>query len=97
MFVDKGFPLFLSKVESLGASRRRLIVKVAGGAKMYGKGKDDFFDIGNRNYMAFKELIHLYGLNVSAEDVGGHVSRTMYLHVDSGQTEVLANGAVSVL
>jgi len=55
MFADTGIPLLFKSVYEIGGEKRRLIVKVAGGAHMMdAKG---VFNIGKRNYMVLRKLL----------------------------------------
>ncbi len=90
MFVDTGLPLFFKALYAAGANKERLVVKVAGGAQMRDKG--DFFAIGKRNYVTMRKLFWKNGIMIAAEEVGGNVSRTMYLEIGSGQVRLSVNG-----
>lgn len=84
MFADTGIPLFLQKLCAMGASKPRLIVKVAGGAQFV--DHNDFFAIGKRNYTSMRKIFWKEGLLCKGEHVGGTISRTMYLEIGSGRT-----------
>ncbi len=84
LFVDTGFSMLLKAVYSLGAEKRRLIVKLAGASMLY---KDnDMFKIGEKNYKAARELLSQYRIPIRAEEVGGNIPRTLYLSIKDGQT-----------
>lgn len=91
MFIDTGVPLLLQKVYDLGARRDRLVVKVAGGASPL----EDItvFQIGQRNYTVFRKLMWKNSILITSEDVGGTISRTMSLHMDSGRTFIRSQGS----
>lgn len=86
MFANSGIPLLFRALYELGAVKKRLIVKVAGGAQLL----DDAgtFNIGKRNYVMLRKLFWKNNVLIDAEDVGGSVSRTLRLHVDSGTVTV---------
>ncbi len=89
MFADTGIPLLFKSVYSLGGEKKRLIVKVAGGAQMMdAKG---VFNIGKRNYMALRKLLWKNNVMIDAEDVGGFESRTMTLDISSGLVTIKKN------
>lgn len=90
MFVDTGAPLFFKEAYAMGAVKSRLVVKVAGGAAL-GGDKGDFFAIGKRNFVALRKILWVNGIMIAAEDVGGSISRTMYLDTGTG-TIVLQSG-----
>ena len=69
MFADTGLKALVRKLEALGAKKRRLHVKIAGGAAMSNGPKG--FDIGKRNCLAIRKLLWKYGVFLDAEEVGG--------------------------
>lgn len=83
MFADTGIPLLFQKSYSLGAQKRRLVVRLAGGSQVM----DDsgVFNIGRRNYLAVRRILWKAGVLIEAEDVGGAMSRTVRLEVGSGR------------
>ena len=90
MFADSGVPLLFRRAYSAGADKRRLVVKVAGGAQvMDDKG---VFNIGKRNYLAVRKLLWQAGVMIHAEAVGGSESRTVRLEVDSGRVFLRTGG-----
>lgn len=89
-YADTGVPLMLEQVIRLGANKRRLQVKVAGGAAVL--GDQSYFNIGRRNYAALKKLLWKSGILIQAEDVGGSVSRTVRLELSSGRFLVRESG-----
>ena len=91
MFVDTGTPLLFREAYEAGASKDRLIVKVAGGASLKEDGHD-FFAIGKRNFVALRKMLWQNSVIVAAADVGGTISRTMYLDVSTGRTWLQTDG-----
>ncbi len=86
MFVDTGVPKLFQGVYNLGADRHRLIVKVAGGSQLL--DDKNIFNIGERNYIAFSNLLARNGYTIHAKDVGGVSSRTLRMD--------LANGSITI-
>ncbi len=86
MFVDTGVPLLFNEAYKLGAKKDRIIVKVAGCSQIL----DDkgLFNIGERNYMTLRKLLWKNSLLITAEDVGGNDSRTLYLEIINGRVTV---------
>jgi chemotaxis protein CheD len=82
-YADTGIPLLLAKVTELGGVKRRLVVRIAGGAQMM--DASGVFDIGKRNYQALRKILWKVGVLVHAEAVGGSVSRTIRLEIGSGR------------
>lgn len=91
MFVDTGTPLFFKSLYSAGADKKNLVVKVAGGAAI-GKGKEDFFAIGKRNFVMLRKLFWKNGIMIAGQDVGGNIARTMFLDLNTGRTWCQSNG-----
>jgi chemotaxis protein CheD len=86
MFCDTGVPRLFRALYELGGVKNRLVVKVAGGSMLL----DDrgTFNIGKRNYLALRQLFWKNGVMIDGEDVGGSVSRTLRLHVGTGEVTV---------
>ncbi|WBL35629.1 chemotaxis protein CheD [Tepidiforma flava] len=87
-FADTGIDLLLQRLAEAGAVKRRLIVKVAGGAAVLGAANAEKFKIGVRNAEAITERLKHHGIRVTAADLGGTKGRTMELHVATGKTFV---------
>lgn len=82
MFCDTGVPKLFRAAYELGAVKKRLVVKVAGGSQLLDdKGT---FNIGKRNYLALRKIFWKNGVMIDAEDVGGSTSRTMKVDVSTG-------------
>ena len=91
MFVDTSIPAAIDVLEQAGASRRRLVVSVAGGIVHSGE-KDDFFVIGKKNVIALRKVFWQLGMLIDAKDVGGDLPRTMYLEVGAGRVWLTERG-----
>jgi chemotaxis protein CheD len=86
MFGDTGIPALFRAAYELGASKKRIIVKVAGGSSLLDdKGT---FNIGKRNYILLRKIFWKNGVLIESEDVGGSLSRTMRLSVGSGRVTI---------
>lgn len=86
MFCDTGVPRLFRSLYELGAAKKRLIVKVAGGSQLL--DENGTFNIGKRNYLALRKLFWKNSVMIDGEDVGGSISRTVRLQVASGQVTV---------
>ncbi len=95
MFCDTGMAALLQNLQNLGAQKRRVIVKAAGGAAM--KTGPQGFDIGKRNFLALRKVLWNYGLLLRGYDVGGDFPRNLYLLMDDGTTIVKSGGIEKVL
>jgi chemotaxis protein CheD len=90
MYVDTGVPALLQALFNLGAQRKTLIAKVAGGSKIM--DANSVFNIGERNHTVLRKVLWKNDILVAGEDVGGTAPRTMYLHMDSGRTILKVSG-----
>jgi chemotaxis protein CheD len=91
MYVDTGVPAMLQAMFDLGAQRKTLVAKVAGGSKIM--DANGVFNIGERNHTVLRKVLWKNDILVAGEDVGGNAPRTMYLHMDSGRTILKVSGA----
>jgi chemotaxis protein CheD len=90
MFGDTAIPKLFRAAYELGAVKKRLVVKVAGGSRLLDdKGT---FNIGKRNYVMLRQIFWKNGVLIDAEDVGGSLARTMRLHVQSGRVTIRNRG-----
>ncbi len=97
MFVDTGVPRLFLDCYKAGAKKERLVVKVAGGASANGNERDDYFQIGKRNFIMLRNLLWKNGVLLKSYDVAGNASRTMTLEIGSGVITIRSNGQVSIL
>ena len=95
MFGDTGIPRLLHDAIHRGANRRRLVARIVGGARIL--NGHQLFQIGRQNYLAARELLWKEGLAVTAEAVGGEVSRTVRIDVRSGETWIREAGIERLL
>jgi chemotaxis protein CheD len=90
MFADTAIPLLLKQLEEIGADKRRLIVRVAGGAQV--TNVSAMFNVGKRNQLALKKLLWRAEILVQGEDLGGTTSRTVRLNLGDGRMVVRCPG-----
>jgi chemotaxis protein CheD len=90
MFVDTGVPRLFHAVYNLGGDRRRVVVKVAGGAQLF--DEHGIFNIGQRNLEAFTALLAHNGYAAQAQDVGGMSSRTLRWDLTTGDVTIKSAG-----
>lgn len=86
MFCDTGIPQLFRAAYKLGAAKKRLVVKVAGGSQLL--DDNGTFNIGKRNYLALRKIFWKNGVMIDAEDVGGSVSRTLKLNIGTGAVTI---------
>lgn len=95
MFGDTGIPLLLQDILARGAAKDRLVVKVAGGSTLMDDNR--LFNIGERNYLVLRKILWKNNILIDAEDIGGHLSRTMRLSVATGKVTVKSTKGVREL
>ena len=84
-FADTGIPLMLADILQLGASRSRLVAKLAGGAQMFAfANATDIMRVGARNAAAAKKILQDLRIPVLAEDTGGTFGRTVQIDLATG-------------
>ena len=92
-FADSGIHETLRKLGAYGATKQRLVCKIAGGAKMFEmKGGGGLGNIGERNAQNVKRILMAEGLRVASEDTGANYARTMLLDVATGKVYVRSAG-----
>ena len=88
-FADTGLPLMLKDVLELGASRTRLVAKIAGGAQMFAfANATDIMRVGARNAEAAKKILKGMNIRLLAEDTGGNYGRTVQVNLNDGVYKV---------
>lgn len=92
MFADTGIARLIAAVKALGGDTRRLIVSLAGGAQVL--DSQGVFQIGKRNCLAARKILWKAGILISAEEVGGEVSRTTRLEAATGRVWIRQGGGV---
>ncbi len=90
MFGDTGIPALFRAIHELGAVKKRLIVKVAGGSQLL--DDNGTFNIGKRNFVMLRKIFWKNSVLIDAEHVGGSLSRTMRLDVGSGRAVLKVRG-----
>lgn len=83
MFADTGIPLLFRAAYGLGAEKRRLVVRIAGGAQVM--DENGTFNIGKRNHLALRRMLWKAGVIIHGEEIGGTQSRTVRLEIDTGR------------
>lgn len=91
MFADTGMQILVDKLLSMGASKKGMKIKIAGGAEMNTGLKG--FDIGKRNYLAIRKILWKNGMFIDAEDIGGCSPRTLYMGMTDGAVIVKSDGS----
>lgn len=91
-YADTGIRETLKQMEAKGASRTRIVAKIAGGAKMFEVNGGSFGNIGQRNIESVHLNLKKEGIRLLKEDVGGSVARTLLFDVSNGMGSVRSYG-----
>jgi chemotaxis protein CheD len=91
-FADTGFIALFDEMKRISnlQNGKSFIVKMVGGAQVM--DPNNTFNIGKRNELALKKMLWTLGMGVQAEDVGGHISRSIAADVDSGRVVITSAG-----
>ena len=85
-FGDTGIRELYKQVCALGANPRRLVAKIAGGAKMFEvSGLSTVGNVGERNSEEAKLILNELKIPLIAEDTGLNYGRTVILNCENGE------------
>ena len=92
-FADTGIEELVRRVVAMGASRTRLVAKIAGGAQMFAfQSKSAMVRVGERNVEASKKKLAELRIKILAEDTGDSYGRTVIFYPESGDFVIRAVG-----
>ena len=83
MFANTGIPLLFNRAFQQGAEKKRLVVRLVGGAQVMDDG--GVFNIGKRNQLSARKILWKAGYLIHGQETGGTVSRTVKLEVGTGK------------
>ncbi len=86
MFADTGIPLLFKSCYRLGAVKKRMIVKVAGGGNIL--HDSSHFMIGQKNMTALRKIFWRNNVLIDGEDIGKDNHRTVQLNIFTGKVVV---------
>lgn len=85
-FADTAVVKLVGEMVGMGASKTRLVCKMAGGAQMFAfSGQNDMMKIGERNAVAVREILKGMGIPVLADDTGGNFGRSIEFYSEDGK------------
>jgi chemotaxis protein CheD len=85
-FADTAIVKLVEEMVKLGASKERIVAKLAGGAQMFAfENSSEMMRIGFRNVISSKEKLKELKIPIVAEDTGGNYGRTIELHSEDGK------------
>ncbi len=97
-FPETAVPFLLERLAALGADRRRLVAKLAGGASMFAQlMTPGSVQMGERNIVAARNALRAAGIPLAREAVGGGAGRSVRFHVTDGRVEIRSVGADAVV
>ncbi len=92
-FGDSGVEVMLKELINKGASRSRMVAKIAGGAHMFNfKNSADFMKVGENNYNSVVKTLKENNIKIIAEDCGKNYGRTVTLELATGKYYIKAVG-----
>ena len=92
-FADTGIEELVRQMEVLGASRKRMVAKMAGGAQMFAfQNSSSMVRIGEQNVEASKAKLAELQIPLLASETGENYGRTVILTPETGQFVIRAVG-----
>ncbi|MDE5893062.1 MAG: chemotaxis protein CheD, partial [Acetatifactor sp.] len=92
-FADTGIAELVKQMERMGASRARMVAKIAGGATMFqSMAKSDLMNVGERNAAASKAVLKQLNIPLLAADTGANYGRTVTFFPETGEYHIRAVG-----
>lgn len=92
-FADTGIEELINQLVKMGASKSRMVAKIAGGAQMFAfQNKSDMVRVGEQNVEASKAKLKQLGINIIAEDTGLNYGRTVIFYPEDGRFVIRAVG-----
>jgi chemotaxis protein CheD len=95
LFVDTGLQALLNEFRRLGGQLAQARLYVAGGMEVI-QG-ENAYDLGPRNAQMLQNLLPVYGLTPDGSELGGHLSVSLSLDVDTGEVTIKRPGQNSPL
>jgi len=92
-FADTAIVELIKAMEKMGASKLRLVSKIAGGAQMFSfSGNNDMMRIGERNAEATRKILHELNIPILSEDCGKNYGRTIEFYAETGELHIKTIG-----
>ena len=92
-FADTGIEELVKQMEAMGASRSRLVAKIAGGATMFQiQSRNEMMKIGERNVQATIRKLQQMNIKLLAQDTGENFGRTVTFFPETGEFHIRAVG-----
>lgn len=93
-FADTGIVETVRLMEKLGANKRGLTAKIAGGANMFqfASETNQALKVGDNNVKAVKKKLAELGIPILAEDTGNSYGRTVVINSEDGSFTIKSVG-----
>jgi len=92
-FADTGVDALINELVKAGATKSRLVAKIAGGAQMFAfQNKNDLIRVGDQNVAAVKAKLKEHGIRILSEDTGLNFGRTVIFYPETGDYVIRAVG-----
>lgn len=92
-FADTGIEELVKQMIANGASKSRMVAKLAGGAQMFSfNNNTDLLRVGERNAEASKKKLDELGIPVLASDTGENYGRTVTFYPETGDFVIKSVG-----
>lgn len=91
-FADTGITELIRQMEKLGANKRNMVAKIAGGAMMFAVSSRSGMNVGERNVEAVKKKLKEFGIPILAEDTGLNYGRTVIFYPETGEYVIKSVG-----
>lgn len=92
-FADTGIAELVRLIVAKGASRDRLVAKIAGGAQMFAfQNTNQAMRVGDRNVESTLKVLKEMNIRVLAQDTGNSYGRTVIFYPETGDFVIRAVG-----
>src|SRR5216117_3964705 len=93
-FPETAVPFLIERLKALGADPRRLVAKLAGGARMFSQlVTPGTIQMGERNVLASRSALRAAEIPILREAVGGERGRSIRFNVKDGRVEIRTVGS----
>ena len=92
-YAETAIPYMIDEMIKMGADRRRMIAKIAGGSTMFRHTENTLMgDIGKNNIVSTREILARLKIKIVSEDVGGDYGRTIDFYLETGELKIKTIG-----
>ncbi len=97
-FPETAVPFLIQRMLAAGASRNRLVAKIAGGASMFSQlMTPGTIQMGERNIVSSRNALHHAAIPIIGEAVGGERGRSVRFWPQNGRCETRTVGGEDVV